>query len=371
MVAAHLPLLAASVLSVLFDTRPDPLGPAATAALAVGAGALVLALHVRHALAFAAGVVPRAWPITLAALTTLVYVPLGWLPGGWLVIQWALAASLVMLLPRRMGAALAALLVLGSEIVLSGHVIRTAGLPPAVAGWSAVYNMVVAVLGPVALLAVIRLVRVLDELSAARAQLAQTATQRERLRISRDLHDLLGQSLTAMSLKGDLALRLVNGDRPAAIAELEGLVGIGRAALRDVRTVAFDRHPTSFDDELAAARQLLHAAGIVARIETAPFSDAMSAAEDQALGWLLREGVTNVLRHSEATHVVIRAERCPGQRRLEIVNDGTGSAPGPGATGSGLDGLRDRIAPLGGTLTAGALDGETFRLAVDLPEEPM
>ncbi len=360
--AAHVPLLLAPVLLAVFmaDTTGH-VEPATTTAAAIA----VCLLQIRHGLAAAHGVRPPGWPLSLLALAVLVYLPLTWLPGVWIITQWALVASMVMLLPRRAGPALAVLVVLGSEAVLTLQAVQEHRLGPLVSAWAAAYNLTVAALGPIVLLAATRLVRVLDDLSAAHAELAEAAVAQDRLRISRDLHDVLGQSLSAVSLKGELAMRLWATDRPAALAEVESLTAVARAALRDVSAVAFDRHPTSVRGELDGAAALLRAAGIETRIEVA-LSDTPRA-QDDALGWVLREGVTNVLRHSRATRVVIRGHQHGGRLHLELVNDG--ATLDGGAPGSGLAGLTARLAPLGGVLTAGTLPGAEFRLAVDLPEE--
>lgn len=369
LVAAHVPLLLVpGVLAVVLDGGPGRPGPA-TIAVAAAAATAVCALQVRHAVAVAGDLRPAAWPATLGLLAALVYLPLWWLPSSWIVTQFALVASLVLLLPRRAALPLAVLLVVGSEAVLTVQALREGAPPLAVTAWSAVYNLAIAAFGPVVLVAATHLVRVLDDLSAARAELAEAAVRQERLRISRDLHDVLGQSLAAVSLKGELALRLLDTDRTAATAELESLVGVARAALRDVGTVAFDRNPTSVRDELAAAGRLLDAAGIATTVDvTLPAGAAVPRVQDDALGWVLREGVTNVLRHSAATRVEIRAGQRDGRIHLEIVNDG---APADGADGggTGLDGLGARLAPLGGVLSAGRAGDGRFRLAVDLPEE--
>lgn len=340
---AHVPLLLGPVLLAVLvvDTtgRPDP---AAVAAAAVA----VCLLQIRHGLAAAHGVRPPGWPLTLLALAVLVYLPLTWLPYTWIITQWAFVASLVMLLPRRVGPALGALVVLGSEAVLTLQVAAQYALGPVVSSWAAAYNVTVAALGPIALLAATRLIRVLDDLSAAHAGLADTAVAQDRLRISRDLHDVLGQSLSAVSLKGELAMRLWATDRQAALAEVESLTAVARAALRDVSAVAFDRHPTSVRSELDGAARLLRAAGIETRIEVT-LSDT-ARAQDDALGWVLREGVTNVLRHSEATRVTIRGSRHGGRLHLELVNDGAtpdDGTPDDAAPGSGLAGLTARLAP--------------------------
>ncbi len=190
------------------------------------------------------------------------------------------------------------------------------------------------------------------------------AVGRERLRISRDLHDLLGQSLSAIALKGDLAIRLLRSDTGAARGEIESLATVARDALRGVRAVARDEHMVSLPDELDGAAVLLSAAGISARIDADVAGLTPPAA--QTFAWALREGVANVLRHSEARICSITAARQNGTLRLEIVNDGAGP---PGGGGRGLAGLAERAHALSGTVTAGLTDTDRFRLLVTIPEE--
>jgi two-component system, NarL family, sensor histidine kinase DesK len=225
------------------------------------------------------------------------------------------------------------------------------------------YWVVGLITGGMALYASARLVWVATELHATRVELAELAIGRERLRISRDLHDLLGQSLSAVSLKGELAKRLLGRDLRAAQAEIEDLTGVARDALRDMRAVTRDEHAASLRTEVDAAVGLLRAAGIEARIDldTADLPPPM----EQVFAWAVREGVTNMLRHSEARACSITCGRRDGIVRLELVNDG---ARGPAGGGSGLAGLAERARAVSGSVTAGYTGDRRFRLLVETPE---
>jgi two-component system sensor histidine kinase DesK len=209
-----------------------------------------------------------------------------------------------------------------------------------------------------------RLVHFLDELREARADLADLAIGRERVRISRDVHDLLGQSLSAVSLKGDLAVGLLErGNVQRAIAEVESLVSVARSALHDVRHVAHGEPPIALSSEIDRAADLLTSAGTETRVDFA--IDTLARAIDELFAWALREGVTNVLRHSSATICSIHIDRHNAMVRLEIVNDGAMPAS---LGGNGLSGLAARAEALSGTASGRAIGGGRFRLTVEVPE---
>jgi two-component system sensor histidine kinase DesK len=225
------------------------------------------------------------------------------------------------------------------------------------------YYVAVLVLGGGALYGSARLVSILGDLFAARAELAENALARERLRMSRDLHDLLGQSLSAVSLKGDLAIRLLSSDPAAAYREIESLTFVARSALRDMRAVTRGEHDVSLPAEVDSAQAILEAAGVATQVAVA--LPGLSPALDAVLAWGIREGTTNILRHSQATAAVITAGRADGLAWLEIVND----AAQPAAdSGSGLAGLAGRARAVGGTAVGGYLGAGTFRLRIELPE---
>jgi two-component system sensor histidine kinase DesK len=212
-----------------------------------------------------------------------------------------------------------------------------------------------------------RLVATVDELRAAREELASFAVAAERLRFARDLHDLLGHTLSLITLKSELAGRLLPQQPERARAEIADIERTARKALREVReTVAGYRRPT-LAAELAGARELLTAAGIETQIDGAsgPFPPEI----DEALAWTVREGTTNVIRHSQARHCEIRITNEEGAIRAEVIDDGRGApafAP-TSAPGTGLPGLAERVAEAGGRLEAGSVPGGGFRLQVLLP----
>jgi two-component system, NarL family, sensor histidine kinase DesK len=231
----------------------------------------------------------------------------------------------------------------------------------------------------------------LNELRRTRAELARAAVAEERLRIARDLHDLLGHSLSLITLKAELAGRVIRTDPDRAATEISELESVARQSLADVRgAVAGFRQP-DLAGELVAARQLLDAAGIGAEITSAETAG-LPKDVDSALAWAVREGATNVVRHSTATRVFITVSVEEAQAVAEIRDNGqpapsgsgplptSGSAPAeltagpatlarprPAFAGSGLTGLAERVRSLGGEIAAGAVGGHGFLLRVAVP----
>ena len=215
--------------------------------------------------------------------------------------------------------------------------------------------------------AFVRQVAAVAELRAAREEIARLAVAEERLRFARDLHDLLGHSLSLIALKSELAGRLLPKAPVKAAEEIRDVEGVARRALREVReAVAGYRQPT-LDRELYGARETLEAAGIACRIENQV--GAVPGATDSILAWAVREGTTNVIRHSRAKHCEILVARNSDGIYAEITDDGRGSRESDGeATGSGLSGLAERVASFaGGDFEAHPLPGGGFRLRVSLP----
>ncbi len=205
------------------------------------------------------------------------------------------------------------------------------------------------------------------ELRDAREELARLAVAEERLRFARDLHDLLGHSLSLITLKSELAGRLLPAAPAKAAAEVHDIESVARRALREVRqAVAGYRRPT-LDEELDGAREMLEAAGITCRIENSV--DVSSTETAAVLAWVVREGATNVIRHSRARRCEIRLTRDDEEAHAEITDDGRGHPPDSGKTadGSGLSGLAERVGALGGGFEAGPPPRGGFRLRVSLP----
>ncbi len=206
------------------------------------------------------------------------------------------------------------------------------------------------------------LVEANQQLSQAREQIARLAVGEERLRFARDLHDLLGHSLSVIALKSELAGRLIKTTPGLAAHEIADIEKVARDALREVREAVTGYRQPTLAAELAGAHEALTAAGIDYRIEQdhVPLPPAVEA----VMAWTVREGVTNVMRHSQAKRCSVRIINKDGRATVEVIDDGRGGMPKPG---SGLRGLEERVREGGGTLTAGPLPHEGFRLRVMLP----
>jgi two-component system sensor histidine kinase DesK len=208
------------------------------------------------------------------------------------------------------------------------------------------------------------LLATLAELRAARAEVAQHAADRERSRIARDLHDLLGHNLSLITLKGELATRLLP-EGAVGVDEVRDMLGLSREALQQVRDAVSGYRQPTLATELMAARVALRAAGI--DLEIQQDVGALDRETEAVLGWVIREGCTNVIRHSGARHCRIHLTRTPGQVQIEVANDGWRVPQAP--AGNGLRGLEERLSALGGTLDASALPSAGFRLVATVPPQ--
>lgn len=198
------------------------------------------------------------------------------------------------------------------------------------------------------------------QLSVANDEIARLAVSEERLRFSRDLHDILGHSLTAITIKAGLAGRLVHLDADRAATEVADIERLAREALADVRQTVAGYRGINLAGELARARRTLTDAGVDPDLPSAV--DGVPGERRELFGWVVREGVTNVVRHAGASWCRIEVE--PGSVR--IVDDGRG-CPGPHGSGSGLSGLRERAAAVGGQVEVGPVPGGGWALAVQVP----
>ncbi|MBX6749447.1 MAG: sensor histidine kinase [Micromonosporaceae bacterium] len=202
------------------------------------------------------------------------------------------------------------------------------------------------------------------ELDRARGVEARLAVAEERLRFARDLHDVVGRGLAVVSLKSDLAARLAQRGRPEAVDEMLEVRRVAQELLADVRDVVRGYRRTDLGAELVGARSVLASAGIECRIIGT--SDAIGEQAQATLGWVVREGTTNVLRHSQATTCTISVQVHGESIELSMENDGA-SGGGTPVLGHGLIGLTERMAAAGGSLTAERLPGARFRLVARLP----
>jgi two-component system sensor histidine kinase DesK len=206
---------------------------------------------------------------------------------------------------------------------------------------------------------------VVTQLERTREVQAQLAVAEERLRFARDLHDVMGRNLSAIAVKGQLAAELVRRGRDEAADEVTGISRIAEESLRELRGVVGGYRSASLAGELTGARSLLRAAGISCTVTGEAHAALLPAPAQAALGWVVREAVTNVLRHSSATTCTIDLATAGATAELRVVNDGA-AAPADRSRGNGLTGLGERLDAAGGRLTACA-EGGTFVLTAALP----
>ena len=215
-----------------------------------------------------------------------------------------------------------------------------------------------------------RLITLVIELHEAREEVARLAVSDERLRIARDLHDVLGHSLSVITLKAQVARRTMDSDRDGAREAIAHVEQVSRDSLRELREMVSGYREQSLGGELRGAAEVLAAAGI--ELEVQQTVEHIPKAADGAIAWAVREGVSNVLRHSHAKRCHITISEGSDGVRFEMFDDGVGARDGTGespGSGHGLRGLRERMAKLSGTLDAGAVPGGGFRIAASLPAE--
>lgn len=208
-----------------------------------------------------------------------------------------------------------------------------------------------------------RLTSLVEELEATRGKVAELAVSEERLRLSRDLHDLLGRNLSLIALKSELARRLLGRDRAAAESEIRDIESVARESLQEARAAVRGLRRASLAPELDRSRETLEAAGIDAELRTA---GPLPAAVETLLAFAVREATTNVVRHSGARHCEISVRRVDGFAELDVRDDGIGTAGGV-VEGTGLRGLAERMAEARGTLEAGSAPGGGFRMIARVP----
>ncbi len=312
-------------------------GVPTAAVLTGGVGLTALATVVlRDVMAAYPGAGPVPWRsvgpfVALCALVTVAAHALPPQPQHQvLLLVWALLA-LALGGVRDVRATVALIAVLAAVAVLAGGQ----------AGW-APFGLVAGGLFVFTVRTSLWLVAVVVELDAARGSQSALAVAEERLRFSRDVHDVLGRRLSTIAVQSELAAALAARGDAMAVAAMLDVRGVAHEALREARELARGYRTTDLGQELDGARSLLRSAGIHVELDVAD----LPAAWHEAAGWVVREAVTNVLRHSGARTVRI-AYDAP---RLSVRNDGSPEAPAQGAPGSGLAGVRERLTPLGADL---------------------
>ncbi|MFL6145524.1 MAG: sensor histidine kinase [Labedaea sp.] len=300
----------------------------------------------------------RTFRTVAVAWLFLMPVLLAVLGGSSLLVYWtyAIAAALI-LLPRNVGVAIG----LASAVSL----LITATIEHGAPDWD---NAMLLVVMTMAMFGFTALNQTVAELRAAKDRVADLAVAEERARLSRDLHDVLGHSLTTITLKAGLARRVLeaNADTDRAVAEVTDVERLSRQALSEVRATVSGYRTASLPAELAGAREALRAAEITADLPHAV--DNVPVALQGPFAYVLREGITNVIRHSGAGRCEVRL----GESWIEIRDDGPKRPDAPvngSQRGHGLTGLAERLAPLGGTLLAGPAEDGGFRLRATVPGE--
>ncbi|MCX5235531.1 histidine kinase [Streptomyces prunicolor] len=206
------------------------------------------------------------------------------------------------------------------------------------------------------------------ELDEARETRARLAVAEERLRFGRDLHDVMGRNLSVIALKSELAVQLARRGRAEAVEQMIEVQRIARESQREVRDVVRGYREADLRLELAGAQGVLAAAGI--DCEVTGDAAGLPVEVQSALGWVVREATTNVLRHGDAGRCVVGVRVAEGRVVLTVENDGAKVGEGDGGDGTGgagLVGLRERLTAVGGKLEAGAVDGDRFRVVATVP----
>jgi two-component system, NarL family, sensor histidine kinase DesK len=189
-----------------------------------------------------------------------------------------------------------------------------------------------------------------EQAEATRARAAHEAAEAERQRIARDLHDLLGHTLSVVTLKAEIAERLIDQDRDRARAELQAIQTISRDALAEVREAVIGLRGRNLAEALSDAGQRLRDAGLTVTVRGETAAVDLPTAASTALAMVTREAVTNILRHAEASRVDLDFAVDTAEARLTVCDDGKGGAD---PAGGGLSGLRARLEPVSGTLSVG------------------
>jgi two-component system, NarL family, sensor histidine kinase DesK len=207
---------------------------------------------------------------------------------------------------------------------------------------------------------------VVTQLERARDVQARLAVAEERLRFARDLHDVMGRNLSAIAVKGQLAAELVRRGRAEAADEVTDISRIAEESLREIRGVVGGYRSASLSGELAGARSVLRAAGVSCTVSGDEEAALLPAAHQAALGWVVREAATNVLRHSRATTCTITLHVAGAETLLRVVNDGA-AEQADRRWGNGLTGVAERLDAAGGRLATAREEDGRFELTATLP----
>ncbi|MGW7300924.1 sensor histidine kinase [Streptomyces sp. NPDC054829] len=303
---------------------------------------------------------PYRWRWVLLGLQTLLtYLPVLVFEHRWLSLLGFLAGAVLLTVPRP------ASVVIALAVVASGPALVHSSLVEA--NRSSMSVLASTLITGSAVYAVVHLSLLAARLQASQAQAARLAEYRERTRIARNLHDLIGSSLVSIAVQSESALRRTPRSTPAYEA-LSEIASLARRAHGEVRSITSARESSQFHSELAHAQRLLSSAGVVSRT-TLPPQLTLPGAVSGCLSAVLREAVSNVVQHSQATRCEIEVTASDGTIRLSVDNDGLRSAVRETRTGSGLESLRLRTLALSGVLRT-EVSGGHFVLTAELPLDP-
>ncbi|WP_203709770.1 histidine kinase [Streptomyces anulatus] len=310
----------------------------------------------------------RWWLLLVQAVLT--YLPLLLFNYRWLSLLGFLAGAVLLTLPPNASVPIALAVGASGPVLSTTDLITTDRSPLSILLSTAITASTVFAVAHLALLAA--------RLGANREHAAHLAEQRERARMQQDLHDLVGSSLTAIVLQGEVALRGGTPDSSASGRERERgalteIIALARRLHDDVRSISRpDGGDLSLSDELAHAQRVLAASGVEVRTVLPPWAEPDPAVVG-CLRFVLREAVGNVLQHSRATSCEIALRADAGEIRLTVRNDGAAEgrppADAPGRHGTGLAGLAGRVLALGGTFATACEDG-AFTLTASVPAAP-
>ena len=367
-----IPICLSLLIAPLLDPTPGPYSVsswlAVTAAAALFMG-VVLTRYRRDAQSERA-----AQPLLILLAALAVCTTAGWSPA-WASLFVLLAIGVGIVVVNRTGPPLILVIAAGAA---------TVGLLSGAPANIALPNALSVLFTGLGTYAVHQLFATVVELRCTRQELARMAVAQERDRFARDLHDLLGHTLSVIVVKAEAVRRLAPLDSAAAAGHAADIESIGREALTDIRHAASGYRGAGLERELTRARPALEAAGVALALEQTAPDGPLPEEVDALLGWAVREGVTNVVRHARATRCTIGVRRTDQAVRLTIEDNGLGDTTegngagtegtgtegtgteGTGGTGIGLPGLAERVTALGGTVDA-IPTAHGFRITVDVP----
>lgn len=320
-------------------------------AVAVFVSMAVPLLHWNHSGTTRGGDRPRYWPVSLAALAVLCYVQCPLLGTEGLQFVGFLAASLLLLVPGPWRWAWFAAATLSIPVVAwwtdAGSTGSSLRYTATWQLWIAAWASAALVLGLMSY-GLSRFAGLADRLTTRREQVAALAGVAERLRLARDTHDLLGLGMSTLALKADLAAALIGRDDQRAGRELGELVNLCATVSADAGRITGERPQLSLASEFPTAAAVLAASGIDVSTDRADVR--LTPEADTVLAIVLREAVTNILRHSAAQRCAITLAAEAGAVTLRVSNDGAAAPSTPDTAGHGLDNMRARVEALRGSL---------------------